>query len=85
MTGRQRIGRLISAVHTRLAIAHKMLKQHDALAGRDALVRSGWAEGKILDEDRPFAAFIGDSISDAVEWIVSREQKKVEEPHAENG
>jgi D-glycero-D-manno-heptose 1,7-bisphosphate phosphatase len=47
--------------------------------GTGCVVRTGWAaEDKFLDEARPFAAFIGDSISDAVEWIVNREQKNSE-------
>jgi len=54
--------------------------------GTGCLVRTGWAaEGKILDEARPFAAFIGDSIGDAVEWVVSREQKNGEQRQAANG
>ena len=54
--------------------------------GTGCLVRTGWAaEDKFLDEARPFAAFIGDSISDAVEWVVNREQKNGEQRQAANG
>jgi histidinol phosphatase-like enzyme len=54
--------------------------------GTGCLVRSGWAaEDKFLDEARPFAAFIGHSISDAVEWIVNREKKNGEQRQAANG
>ena len=42
--------------------------------GTGCLVRTGWAaEDKFLEEARPFAAFIGDSLSDVVEWLVARE------------
>jgi len=54
--------------------------------GRGCLVRTGWAaEDKFLDEARPFAAFIGDSISNAVEWIVNRAQNGGELRQAANG
>jgi len=54
--------------------------------GTGCLVRTGWAaEKKFLEEARPFAAFIGDSITDAVEWVVRREQENGEHRHAADG
>jgi histidinol-phosphate phosphatase family protein len=42
--------------------------------GTGCLVRTGWAgEDKFLEEARPFAAVIGDSLTDVVEWLVARE------------
>ena len=42
--------------------------------GTGCLVRTGWAtEDKFLEEARPFAAFIGDRLTDVVEWLVARE------------
>lgn len=40
--------------------------------GTGCLVRTGWAaEEEFVKEARPFAAFIGDSLSDVVEWVVA--------------
>ena len=48
--------------------------------GTGCLVKTGWAaEDKFLDKARPSAAFIGDSITEAVEWVVGREQKNGEQ------
>jgi D-glycero-D-manno-heptose 1,7-bisphosphate phosphatase len=53
--------------------------------GTGCLVRTGWAgEDRFLEEARPFAAFIGDSISEAVEWVVNREQYNGEQRQAAN-
>ena len=42
--------------------------------GTGCLVRTGWAaDVRVVEEARASAAFIGDTITDAVEWIVSRE------------
>ena len=43
--------------------------------GTGCLVRTGWAaEDRYLEEARASAAFIGDTIADAVDWIISRER-----------
>ncbi len=43
--------------------------------GLGCLVRTGWAaEDRAVEEARPSAAFIGDTIVDAVDWISSKEQ-----------
>jgi ribonucleotide monophosphatase NagD (HAD superfamily) len=48
--------------------------------GTGCLVKTGWAaEDKFLDKARPSTAFIGDSITQAVEWVVGREQKNGEQ------
>ncbi len=42
--------------------------------GTGCLVRTGWAaEDRFLEDARASAAFIGDTITDAVDWIISRE------------
>ena len=42
--------------------------------GTGCLVRTGWAaEHKFIEEARKSAAFIGDTITDAADWILSRE------------
>ena len=47
-----------------------------SFGGTGCLVRTGWAaEVRVLEEARASAAFIGDTITDAVEWIVSRENR----------
>ena len=44
--------------------------------GIGCLVRTGWAaEDRFLEEARASGAFIGDTIRDAVDWIISREQE----------
>ena len=43
--------------------------------GLGCLVRTGWAaDGKVVEEARESAAFIGETIADAVDWILKREQ-----------
>jgi D-glycero-D-manno-heptose 1,7-bisphosphate phosphatase len=45
--------------------------------GIGCLVRTGWAaKDEVLDDARPSAAFIGDSIADAAEWIVLQEKQR---------
>ncbi len=42
--------------------------------GTGCLVRTGWAtEIQVVEKARASAAFIGDTVTDAVEWIVGRE------------
>ncbi len=54
--------------------------------GTGCLVRTGWAaEDQFLEEARPFATFIGDSITDVVDWVVSREQSNDEQRQATDG
>jgi D-glycero-D-manno-heptose 1,7-bisphosphate phosphatase len=41
--------------------------------GRGCLVRTGWAaDDRFVEEARAAAAFIGDSVTDAVDWILAR-------------
>jgi len=48
--------------------------------GTGCLVRTGWAaKYRFLEEARPSAAFIGDTIADAVGWILNREQENYEQ------
>ena len=43
--------------------------------GTGCLVRTGWAaDDRFLEEARASAAFIADTITDAADWIISREQ-----------
>ncbi len=47
--------------------------------GAGCLVRTGWAaDDGVVEKARTSAAFIGDTITDAVRWILDREQLKRE-------
>jgi len=51
--------------------------------GTGCLVRTGWAaEDRFVEEAKPFASFIGDSLSNVVEWVVAREHKYGEQRQA---
>jgi len=51
--------------------------------GTGCLVRTGWAaQDRFVEEARASAAFIGDTITDAVEWILSKEHKNCEQAAA---
>lgn len=44
--------------------------------GTGCLVRTGWAaQDRVVEQAGAFASFIGDTIADAVAWIVSKEQQ----------
>ena len=48
--------------------------------GLGCLVRTGWAaDDKVVEEARASAAFIGETITDAVDWILSKEQVNCEQ------
>ena len=85
MTRRQRTGPLISSSYT-IGDSPQDVEAARRFGGTGCVVRTGWvAEDRFLDEARPFAEFIGDSISDAAEWIVGREQKNGEQRQVANG
>ncbi len=54
--------------------------------GTGCLVRTGWAaDVRVVEEARASAAFIGDTITDAVEWIVSREESNCDQQQTADG
>lgn len=54
--------------------------------GLGCLVRTGWAaDQKVVEEARSSAAFISDTIGDAVDWILSRQGRSCEQDAGANG
>jgi len=48
--------------------------------GTGSLVRTGWAaQDQVVEKARASAAFIGDTIADAVQWILSKERDNREQ------